>query len=128
VAIVGAGAAGLATAIFTRRLDPGLSVLVLDGARKPGAKILVSGGGRCNVTHASVSEADFHGGRPAVIRRILRGLSVPDTVAFFREIGITLHEEDRGRLFPTPTGRATCSTRCSARPSAAARSCCLTIA
>ncbi len=100
VAIVGAGAAGIATAIFTRRLNPAVSVLLLDGAKKPGAKILVSGGGRCNVTNATVSESDFHGGRPAIIRRVLRGLSVAQTIAFFREIGVTLHEEDRGRLFP----------------------------
>jgi hypothetical protein len=105
VAIVGAGAAGLATGIFTRRLNPSLGVIVLDGARRPGAKILVSGGGRCNVTNVSVSEADFNGGRPAVIRRVLRGLSVPETIAFFRELGVALHEEDRGRLFPD-TNRA----------------------
>jgi predicted Rossmann fold flavoprotein len=100
VVIVGAGAAGLATAIFARRLNPAVSVLLLDGAKKPGAKILVSGGGRCNVANASVSESDFWGGRPAVVRRVLRALPVPDTIAFFREIGVTLHEEDRGRMFP----------------------------
>ena len=49
IVIVGAGAAGLATAIFTKRLAPAIDVLLIDGARKPGAKILVSGGGRCNV-------------------------------------------------------------------------------
>lgn len=97
---MGAGAAGLATAIFTRRLNPAVSVLLLDGAKKPGAKILVSGGGRCNVSNASVSASDFQGGRQAFIRRVLRALPVPDTIAFFREIGVTLHEEDRGRLFP----------------------------
>ncbi len=100
VVIVGAGAAGLATAIFTRRLNPDVSVLLLDGAKKPGAKILVSGGGRCNVTNATVSASDFWGGRPAFVRRVLGALPVADTIAFFREIGVTLHEEDRGRLFP----------------------------
>ena len=63
VVIVGAGAAGLATAIFIRRANPARSVLLLDGARKPGAKILVSGGARCNVTNRVVSERDFWGGR-----------------------------------------------------------------
>src|SRR5260221_12987105 len=51
VAIVGAGAAGLATAIFARRADGHASVALLDGARTLGAKILVSGGSRCNVTN-----------------------------------------------------------------------------
>ena len=50
VIVVGAGAAGLATAIFAGRL--GCRVRILDGAARPGAKILVSGGSRCNVTNA----------------------------------------------------------------------------
>ncbi len=98
--VVGAGAAGLATAIFTRRLHPGSPVILLDGAARPGAKILVSGGGRCNVTNSVVTDADFWGGRRTVIRRVLRGLTVADTIAFFREIGISLHEEPLGKLFP----------------------------
>jgi hypothetical protein len=100
VAIVGAGAAGLATAIFTRERSPSARVALFDGARHPGAKILVSGGSRCNVTNAVVTEADFHGGPPAIIRRVLRALPVPATVEFFRRIGVPLHEEPGGKLFP----------------------------
>ena len=100
VAVVGAGAAGLATAIVAGRLRPGLDVVVLDGATKPGAKILVSGGGRCNVTNSVVAETDFWGGKPTIVRRVLRGLSVPGTVAFFRDLGVSLHEEAGGKLFP----------------------------
>ena len=91
VAIVGAGAAGLATAIFTRRLNPRASVQVFEGARTPGAKILVSGGTRCNLTNVSVSEADFWGGSRSRIRRVLRAFPVRDTIAFFQEIGVHLH-------------------------------------
>jgi predicted Rossmann fold flavoprotein len=100
VAIVGAGAAGLATAIFLRRANPALDVLLLDGAARPGAKILVSGGSRCNVTNAVVTEADFWGGRPTIIRRVLRALPVGETIAFFSDIGVPLHEEAGGKLFP----------------------------
>ena len=100
VAIVGAGAAGLATAIFARRLAPSLRVSLLDTARKPGAKILVSGGSRCNVTNAVVSDRDFWGGRRTIVRQILRALPVSETVAFFRELGVPLHEEADGKLFP----------------------------
>jgi len=105
VAIVGAGAAGIATAIFARRFNPSRSVVLLDGARAPGAKILVSGGSRCNVTNTTVSERDFWGGRPSVIRRVLRAFPVDHTIAFFREIGVSLHEEAGGKLFPD-TNRA----------------------
>jgi predicted Rossmann fold flavoprotein len=100
VAVVGAGAAGLAAAIFARQHDPSLDVLVLDGAPKPGAKILVSGGSRCNVTNAVVADTDFWGGRRSIIRRVLRGFPVEDTVAFFNDLGVRLHEEAGGKLFP----------------------------
>ena len=99
-AIVGAGAAGLATAIFTRRLNPTRAVRLLDGAKKPGAKILVSGGSRCNVTNASVTDGDFWGGKRSIVRRVLRAFPVPDTIAFFAELGVRLHEEADGKLFP----------------------------
>src|SRR5262245_46166740 len=100
VAVVGAGAAGLASAIFARRHRAGGRVVAFDGARKPGAKILVSGGGRCNVTNTVVTERDFRGGNPNVVRQVLRAFPVADTVDFFREIGVSLHEEEHGKLFP----------------------------
>jgi predicted Rossmann fold flavoprotein len=100
VAILGAGAAGLATAILARRFHPRLSVVLVDSAKRPGAKILVSGGSRCNVTNANVSDTDFWGGRRTIVRRVLRGWPVRDTVVFFRELGVTLHEEADGKLFP----------------------------
>lgn len=100
VSIVGAGAAGLATAIFAKQLNPAQSVMLLDGAARPGAKILVSGGSRCNVTNHAVSERDFSGGRPAMIRRVLRRFTVAQTVEFFTSLGVPLHAEERGKLFP----------------------------
>ena len=100
VAIVGAGAAGLATAIFLKRARPHVRVVLTDGAPRPGAKILVSGGGRCNVTNTVVNETDFWGGRRTVIRRVLRAMPVCDTIAFFGDLGVPLHEEPGGKLFP----------------------------
>jgi predicted Rossmann fold flavoprotein len=105
VAVVGAGAAGLATAIFARRFNRSLSVVVLDGARRPGAKILVSGGARCNVTNAVVTDHDFWGGPRSIVRNVLRAFPVDDTIAFFRDLGVPLHEEAGGKLFPD-TNRA----------------------
>jgi predicted Rossmann fold flavoprotein len=100
IAIVGAGAAGLATAILARRRNPGRSVLLLEGAGRPGAKILISGGGRCNVTNTVVTDRDFWGGRHTIVRQILRAFPVAETIVFFREIGVPLHEEADGKLFP----------------------------
>lgn len=100
VIIVGGGAAGLATAISCTRHAPHLRVVCLDGARRVGAKILISGGSRCNVTNRAVSEWDFWGGSTRVVRRVLRAFSAEQAQAFFREIGVALHEEDDGKLFP----------------------------
>jgi hypothetical protein len=74
--------------------------VLLEGARKPGAKILISGGGRCNVTNTVVTESDFWGGPSTIVRRILRAFPAARTVEFFRELGVPLHEEADGKLFP----------------------------
>ena len=100
MAVIGAGAAGLATALFTARHRPGLRITCFDGARTIGAKILVSGGSRCNVTNRAVSERDFWGGSRRAIRSVLRAFPAERTVAFFRELGVPLHEEEDGKLFP----------------------------
>jgi len=105
VAVVGAGAAGLMAAIQARRAHPALRVLLVDGARTLGAKILVSGGARCNVTHHEVDETAFAGSSPKAIRKVLRRFGVAETVDFFRDLGVTLKKEETGKLFPT-TDRA----------------------
>ena len=109
IVIVGAGAAGLMSAIWAGRTarDNGLSlrIIVVDGAKSLGAKILVAGGGRCNVTHDVVDESAFFGSSQKAIRKVLRRFDVPETVEFFRELGVTLKREETGKLFPT-TDRA----------------------
>lgn len=105
--VVGAGAAGLMAAIQAARLRPGLRVMALDGAARPGAKILISGGGRCNVTHRAVSADDFHGSTRAAIARILRRFTVDDTRRFFAGEDVLLHEEPTGKLFPVSNRAAT---------------------
>jgi predicted Rossmann fold flavoprotein len=105
IVVIGAGAAGLAAAIFAARRLPDRSIIVLDGARTIGAKILVAGGGRCNVTNRVVTPADYAGGSRNVIRRVLAALPVAETVEFFHEIGVELCEEEHGKLFPN-TNRA----------------------
>jgi predicted Rossmann fold flavoprotein len=98
--VVGAGAAGLAAAIFCARDAPGARIVVVDGARRIGAKILVSGGGRCNVTNVAVSEHDFWGGPPHIVRHVLRAFPPERAVAFFEQLGVPLHQEENGKLFP----------------------------
>ncbi|MEZ4276406.1 MAG: NAD(P)/FAD-dependent oxidoreductase [Nitrospirales bacterium] len=66
IAIIGAGAAGLAAGIFAAETNPNLSVPFWTVLKLSGAKILVSGGGRCNVTNQRVTASDFHGNRKLI--------------------------------------------------------------
>jgi predicted Rossmann fold flavoprotein len=100
VVIIGAGAAGLATAIFAARSAPRFEVRCLDGARTIGAKILVSGGSRCNVTNRVVTDRDFWSGSPRAVRNVLRAFPADRAAAFFASLGVALHEEEDGKLFP----------------------------
>ena len=103
IAIIGAGAAGLMAAIFagrTSKTQGHRRIIALDGARRIGAKILISGGGRCNVTHDEVGVDAFNGSKRNQIAKILRTFDVPETVAFFRELHVELKREETGKLFP----------------------------
>jgi predicted Rossmann fold flavoprotein len=109
VAVVGAGAAGLAAAIFAaeevqRSAGGRCRVVLLESAERIGAKILISGGGRCNVTHERVTAADFAGAR-APIRNVLAAFDAARTVDWFRSLGVELKREETGKLFPV-TDRA----------------------
>lgn len=100
VVIVGAGAAGLAAAIFAAERAAGrLRVVVLEGAEKIGAKILISGGGRCNVTHERVSADDFNGSRN-VVRRVIAAFDERAAREWFTSLGVALKREATGKLFP----------------------------
>ena len=103
IAVVGAGAAGLAASIFAAEAATkdgrAQRIVLLDGAKTIGAKILVSGGGRCNVTHEVVSPMDFFGNRH-IIKNVLAAFSVEQTVTWFASLGVELKREETGKLFP----------------------------
>jgi len=100
VAVVGAGAAGLLAAI--RAAELGRRTLLLEKNRKPGVKILMSGGTRCNLTHATdnrgIVEAFGPPGR--FLHSALAALSVEDTVALFEAEGVATKVEETGKVFP----------------------------
>lgn len=103
MAIVGASAAGLASAIATaesaEKAGGAVSVVIVDGAKTIGAKILISGGGRCNVTHEQVSPTDYFGNR-RIIKNVLAAFSIEDTIQWFASMGVELKREETGKLFP----------------------------
>lgn len=99
MAIIGLGAAGLTAAIFARQAAPDARIVAYDAAPRIGAKILISGGGRCNVTHHTVSSQDFNGNRNA-IAKVLRTFPVSETIDWFASLGVALKREETGKLFP----------------------------
>jgi predicted Rossmann fold flavoprotein len=101
IAVIGAGAAGTMAAIFAA--EAGAETLLVERTRDGGRKILISGGGRCNVLPARVNESRFvTDSSPHTLRNILRSWPLAEQIAFFeRELGLTLVEEaETAKLFP----------------------------
>src|SRR4029453_5792431 len=100
VIVVGAGAAGVMAAI--RAAEGGRRVLLLEKNRKPGVKILMSGGTRCNITQNTDNRRTVPASRPPgkVFHSALAALSVRDTVAFFESEGVATKVEETGKVFP----------------------------
>lgn len=104
IAVIGAGAAGLAAGVFAgeaaRAAAKAIRIVLLDGAKTIGAKILVSGGGRCNVTHDQIQSEDYHASR-VIVRNVLAAFDERQTVEWMQSLGIQLKREPTGKLFPT---------------------------
>src|SRR5947209_12723309 len=100
VVVVGAGAAGLVAA--TRAAELGRRVLLLEKNRRPGVKILMSGGTRCNITHATDNRGIVaaYGPPGRFLHSALAALSVQDTITFFEAEGVTTKVEETGKVFP----------------------------
>ncbi|MEQ8266784.1 MAG: NAD(P)/FAD-dependent oxidoreductase [Parvibaculum sp.] len=97
VVIIGAGGAGLFCAIHAGRR--GRRVLVIDHAKKPGEKIRISGGGRCNFTNLHTSPKNFLSENPAFCISALKRYTQRDFIALVEARGIAWHEKTLGQLF-----------------------------
>jgi predicted Rossmann fold flavoprotein len=96
--IIGGGACGLMCAVQAGYL--GKRTLILEKNEKIGAKILISGGGRCNYTNLYASESNFISGNPHFCKSAFSQFTVDDTIAFFEANGIFGKEKTLGQLFP----------------------------
>jgi predicted Rossmann fold flavoprotein len=101
VVVIGAGAAGTMAAIFAARA--GAETLLLERTKDGGRKILISGGGRCNVLPSRLDESRFvTDSSPNTLRKIVRSWPLAEQVAFFeQDVGVALEEEvESAKLFP----------------------------
>ena len=95
--IVGAGAAGLMCAITAAKR--GINTMILEKAKKPGRKILMSGGGRCNFTNLNVSPDNYLSHNPYFCRSALSRYQPSDFITLVEKHHIAYHEKTLGQLF-----------------------------
>ena len=101
--IIGAGAAGIFCAVNAARMHPGLQVIVVEKTGKLLSKVKVSGGGRCNVTHACSGIAELVKNYPRggnFLKKAFHHFSASDTIKWFEDRGVALKTEEDGRMFP----------------------------
>src|SRR5215207_4285429 len=101
VVVIGAGAAGTMAAIFAAKA--GAATTLLERTRDGGRKILISGGGRCNVLPLRLDESRFvTDSSPNLLRKMVRAWPLAEQITFFeRDLGIRLVAEDESlKLFP----------------------------
>lgn len=110
VAIIGGGAAGFYAAVHAAEADPKLKIVIFEKGKEVLSKVKVSGGGRCNVTHAEFDPRELVKNYPRGEKELLGPFHTHftgDTVAFFEEKGIPLKIEEDGRMFPVSNSSQT---------------------
>lgn len=101
--VIGGGAAGFFTAINAAENHPALQVIILEKTSRLLSKVKVSGGGRCNVTHACFDITELSKNYPRgqqFVRKAFHHFFTKDTVGWFEKRGVLLKTEEDGRMFP----------------------------
>lgn len=104
VLIIGGGASGFFTALNLAKNCPTLSIAILERGKNVLEKVRISGGGRCNVTHAQFIPQELTLHYPRGSKELLgpfHTFMTGDTIAWFEERGVALKIEEDGRMFPT---------------------------
>jgi predicted Rossmann fold flavoprotein len=101
--VIGGGAAGFFCAVNAARMNPQLGVILIEKTNKLLTKVKVSGGGRCNVTHACFSIPEMAANYPRganFIKKAFHQFFTTDTISWFQDRGVELKTEEDGRMFP----------------------------
>ena len=104
IAVIGGGAAGFFSALSAAEADPAARVVIFEATAHPLAKVRISGGGRCNVTHACFEPRELVKRYPRGSRELIGPLhrfGPTETVAWYQARGVALKTEADGRMFPT---------------------------
>ena len=101
--VIGGGAAGFFCAVNAARMNPELEIFILEKSNKLLSKVGVSGGGRCNVTHACYDIQEMRKKYPrggSFVKKAFHQFFTTDTINWFEERGVKLKTEKDGRMFP----------------------------
>lgn len=110
VVIIGGGAAGFFCAVNAARLHPDFRVTILEKSNKLLSKVKVSGGGRCNVTHACFDITEMSTRYPRgqhFVKKVFHQFFTNDVIEWFKERGVMLKTEADGRMFPSSNSSQT---------------------
>ncbi|TMI93489.1 MAG: NAD(P)/FAD-dependent oxidoreductase [Bacteroidetes bacterium] len=108
--VIGGGAAGFFCAVNATRMDRSLKVTIIEKSNKLLSKVKVSGGGRCNVTHACFDIAEMCKRYPRgqhFVKKAFHQFFTTDTINWFEERGVKLKTEEDGRMFPVTNSSQT---------------------
>lgn len=102
IAIIGGGPAGMMAAITSMQTNGNLKVVILDKNDTLGKKLLITGGGRCNITNSSpiTKHINYHQ-QKNFLKPALHSLNNESLINFFKDNGLNFKEEENGRIFPT---------------------------
>ena len=101
--VIGGGASGFFCAVNAARMNPALKVIIIEKSNKLLSKVKVSGGGRCNVTHACFDIGEMSKRYPRgknFVKKTFHQFFTTDTIKWFEERGVSLKTESDGRMFP----------------------------
>jgi len=101
--VIGGGSAGFFCAVNAARLNPGLKVVIIEKTNKILSKVKVSGGGRCNITHACFDITEMSKKYPRgsnFVKKAYHQFFTTDTIKWFEDRGVKLKTEEDGRIFP----------------------------
>ena len=110
IVVIGGGAAGFFSAIQLAELHPHWEICILEKSNKILSKVKVSGGGRCNVTHACPDIETLLTKYPRgsrFLKKAFYQFATTNTIEWFAKNGVKLHTEKDGRMFPTTNNSET---------------------
>src|SRR6187399_2824536 len=110
ILVIGGGAAGFFCAVNVARINPATEVIIVEKTSKLLSKVRISGGGRCNVTHACFSIPDMlkkYPRGPQFLKKSFHHFFTTNTIDWFKERNVALHEEADGRMFPVTNSSQT---------------------